>query len=128
MNKPTVAILGASTDRSKFGNKSVRAHLQRGYQVFPINPRADEVEGVKAYPSLDALPVAALDRVSIYLPPHVGLGLLEQIERKHPREVWFNPGSTSDELLARANSLGLDPIQGCSIIDLGVSPAQFPDA
>ena len=42
MSQPTVAIIGASTDRSKFGNKSVRAHLQQGYEVFPVNPKGGE--------------------------------------------------------------------------------------
>ena len=126
MAKPTVAILGASQNRQKFGNKSVRAHLDQGYEVYPVNPNADEVEGLKAYPSLRDLPVNSLDRVSVYLPPAVGLTVLEDIKAISPKEVWFNPGSDSDEILDRAGDLGLNVIAGCSIVDLGVSPSQFP--
>jgi hypothetical protein len=128
MPKPTVAIIGASADRAKYGNKSVRAHLRQGYEVYPVNPHAGDVEGLQAYPTLDDLPVAELDRVSVYVPPRVGIGLLEQIERKHPKEVWFNPGSADDALIARAEALGLNVIQACSILDTGMSPAQLPDS
>ena len=126
MSAPKVAIVGASPDRRKFGNKSVRAHRQQGYDVYPVHPTAAEVEGLQAYPSLDELPVAQVDRVSLYVPPQVGLTLLESIAKLAPREVWLNPGTESPELIARAEELGLPVIQACSIVDLGVSPSQFP--
>ena len=123
MPKPTVAILGASRDRRKYGNKSLRAHLQQGYDVYPVNPHADEIEGVPCYPNLAAVPAAKLDRISVYLPPKVGLGLLNEIKAKGAGEVWFNPGSESAELLGRAEALGLAVVQACSIVDVGLSPA-----
>lgn len=122
MSKPTVAILGASRDRRKYGNKSVRAHLQQGFEVFPVNPKADVVEGLKAYPDLASVPAKELDRISVYLPPDVALGLLEEIQKRGAREVWFNPGSDSPEVVARAEQLGLDIIRACSIVDVGLSP------
>ena len=125
MSKPTVAILGASRDRSKYGNKSVRAHLAKGYEVFPINPGATEIEGLPAYPSLSAVPAAHLDRISVYLPPAVGLKLLDEIKAKGADEVWFNPGSDNSELIAKAESLGLNVIQACSIVDVGQSSNQL---
>jgi predicted CoA-binding protein len=123
--RPTVAILGASSDRQKYGNKSLRAHLQQGYDVYPVNPRATEIEGLKSYPNLAAIPVARLDRISIYLPPAVGIGLLPEIKARGAKEVWLNPGSESPELLAEAEKIGLDVIQACSIVDVGMSPAQL---
>lgn len=116
--KPTVAILGASRDPRKFGYRSVVSHLRHGYDVYPINPQADEIGGIRAYPSLDQLPLATIERISVYLPPEIGLTLLDQIAAKHPREVWFNPGSESRELLDRAEALGLPVIAACSLIDL----------
>jgi predicted CoA-binding protein len=125
MSRPTVAILGASRDRRKYGNKSVRAHAQQGYEVFPVNPHAAEIEGLKAYPDLASVPVKQLDRISVYLPPEVALGLLEEIQRRGAKDVWFNPGSDSPDVVARAEELGLDIIRACSIVDLGVSPGGF---
>lgn len=121
MPKPTVAILGASADRSKFGNKSVRAHLRRGYDVYPVNPKGGEIEGLKVYKSLAEIPVP-LNRISLYLPPAVGLTMLDQIQAKGCDELWLNPGSDSPEMIAQAQSLGLDPIVACSIVAIGEVP------
>lgn len=123
MSKPTVAILGASTERTKFGNKSVRAHLQNGYDVFPVNPRGGQVEGLKVYTSLKEIPVDQLDRISIYVPPQVGMKMVGDIAAKPARQVFFNPGSESAELLEAARQRGITPIQACSIVDVGVVPA-----
>ena len=121
----TVAILGASSDRSKFGNKSVRAHLKAGYRVFPVNPKETEIEGLTAYPSLAALP-QKVTRVSVYLPPPIGLKVLPEIAAAGASEVWFNPGAADDAVLEKAAELGVPAIDGCSIVDLGLSPSMFP--
>ena len=127
MPKPSVAILGASSDRSKFGNKAVRAHLQQGYEVYPVNPRGGEIEGLTVYSSLADVPAARLTRISVYLPPHIGLQMLDEIASRGCDELWLNPGSDSAEVVAKARELGLDPIIACSIIELGTSPHQFED-
>ena len=123
----SVAILGASSDRSKFGNKSVRAHAHAGYTVYPVNPRGGEIEGWTTYTSLANVPETSLTRISVYLPPSIGLAEIESIASKGCEELWLNPGSESKEVVAAARSAGLDPILGCSIVELGVSPAEFPE-
>jgi len=123
-DRPTVAIVGASQDRSKFGNISVRAHHQQGYEVFPVNPKADEIEDLTVYPSLTEIP-DRLDRVSVYLPPHLTVELLDEIAEVSPDEIWLNPGSSSEAVRQRAVELGLDVTEACSIVDLGVSPQDF---
>lgn len=123
---PTVAILGASTDRSKFGNKSVRAHQQQGFTVYPVNPKAEVIEGLTAYKSLADVPAGKLDRISVYLPPQVGMAVLPEIAARGCDELWLNPGSDSDELVAAAREKGLNVIQACSIVDVGVSPHDLP--
>ncbi len=126
MSQRSVAILGASADRSKFGNKSLRAHAQAGYTVYPVNPKGGQIEGLTAYRTLAEVPLAHLDRISVYLPPPLGLAMLDEIAAKGCDEVWFNPGSDSPEIIAKARQLGLKAIADCSIVDLGLSPAQFP--
>lgn len=122
---PTVAVLGASRDRTKYGNKSVRAHARAGWEVFPINPQATEIEGFLAYRSLRDVPVRSLDRVTVYLPPEIGIALLDDIVSCQPREVWLNPGSENEALLSAAEKLALPVICACSIVDVGLSPAIF---
>ncbi len=78
-SRPTVAIIGANDDRSKFGNKAVRAFRDQGWEVFPIHPTLTAVEGIPAYPDLGAVPVERLDRVSFYVPPAVGVKLIDMV-------------------------------------------------
>jgi uncharacterized protein len=121
----TVAVIGASADRTKYGNKAVRAFRDAGWTVFPIHPTLAIVEGLAAYRDLDALPVAVLNQVSFYVPPQVGIALLEQVNRKHVQEVWLNPGSESTEILECAKALGLNVIQACSILGVGLHPGLY---
>lgn len=122
---PAVAIIGASPDRAKFGNKAVRAYRKMGYEVYPIHPKATEIEGLKAYATLDDVPRNDFERVSFYVPPAIGLGVIEAIARKHVEEVWLNPGAESPELEARGRELGLNIVVGCSILAVGVSPEEL---
>jgi len=118
---PSVAVIGASADRHKYGNKAVRAYLRQGWTVYPVNPNETTVEGLPAYPTLAAVP-GPVDRVTMYVPPSVGITLLEAIKSKGASELFLNPGSEDDALVARAEALGLDPIQACSIVDIGERP------
>ncbi len=117
----TVAIIGASNNRAKFGNKAVRAHLQQGYQVYPVNPRENQIEGLPVYREIGEVPVRP-ERISVYLPPHVLLKLLPAIAARGCDELWLNPGTESSEVLAEAERLGLNVVQACSIVGIGVSP------
>lgn len=117
----TVAVVGASYDRAKYGNKAVRAYLADGWTVYPVIRRGDELEGLKAYTSLRDVP-QPLNRVTIYLPPKLGLTLLEDIAAVKPDEFYVNPGAESPELLAKAKELGLEPIVACSILAIGQMP------
>lgn len=117
----TVAIVGASTNRAKYGNKAVRAFLQKGYRVYPVNPKEAEIEGLPAYATISDVPVRP-DLVSIYLPPTLLLKALPDIAAKGCDELWLNPGTESDEVLALAADLGLNVIQACSVVGIGLSP------
>lgn len=127
MSDPSVAVIGASHDRRKYGNKAVRAYVESGYTVFPINPKEATIEGLTAYPSVKEIP-SPVDFVSLYVPPAVGLKLLPEIAALEPRELWLNPGSESDDLIEAAADLRLRTVVACSIVALGLSPEEFPDA
>lgn len=124
---PTVAILGASADRSKFGNKSLRAHRDAGYTVYAINPKGGDVEGIAAITSILDVPEIRLDRISVYLPPAILLKSLPDIASKGCEELWLNPGTESAEVIESAKQLGLNVVVGCSIIDVGKSPRDYAD-
>jgi len=116
-----VAIIGASSDRRKFGNRALRAYQQQGHTVIPINPNEAEVEGIKTYASVLDVP-GPIDMASFYVQPDVGERVIEDVARKGIPEVWLNPGAESDALLARAEALGIKPILACSVIAIGKNP------
>ena len=116
-----VAVIGASNNRHKFGNRAVRAFQQQGYTVVPINPHEAEVEGLKSYASVLDVP-GAIDMASFYLPPEIGLQVIDEVARKGIPEVWLNPGAESDALIARAKALHIQPIVACSVVAIGQNP------
>jgi predicted CoA-binding protein len=120
----TVAIIGASNDRTKYGNKAVRAFRQQGYTVYPVNPKEAQIEGLPVYRSILDVPVRPQE-VSVYLPPPVLLKVLPDIAARGCDELWLNPGTESEAVLAETARLGLNAIQACSIVGLGLSPASL---
>ena len=120
----TVAVVGASNDRRKFGNKALRAFREEGHRVIPINPHESEVEGLRAFPSVLDVP-EPIDMATVYVQPEVALELLPEFERKEIGEIWINPGAESDALMAEASRRHLNAIFACSIIGVGRSPSEF---
>jgi predicted CoA-binding protein len=126
MSQPTIAIIGASSDRRKFGNRALRAYASRGYVVYPVHPREATIEALPVYRSILDVPATELDRVSLYLPSEAALPVLDELARKPAKEVWLNPGADDPRVVARARELGLPVIVGCSIVDVGVDPHAMP--
>ena len=120
----TVAVIGASNDRSKFGNKAFRAFQQEGYKVVPINPNESSVEGVPTFPSVTDVP-DTIDMATVYVPPEIGITLLDGFEKKQIAEILFNPGAESDELISEARRRKLNVIEACSIVGIGRNPYSF---
>ena len=120
--RKNIAVVGASRNRRKFGNKCVRAYKEAGWEVYPINPRAEEVEGFTAYPNLDAVP-RELNRVALYSPPPRTRRLLPSLPSQV--EIFFNPGTADANILQEARSLGLEVRDACAIVAIGFSPSQF---
>jgi predicted CoA-binding protein len=114
------AVVGASRDRGKYGNKVLRAYLQNGLKVFAVNPRETEIEGLVAYPGLGSLP-EPVHGVSIVTPPAVTEEVVRQAAAAGIRHVWMQPGAESPEALRRAEALGLEVIAGgpCALVALG---------
>ena len=114
------AVVGASTDRSKYGNKVVRAYLQNNRAVYPVNRAANVVEGLKAYPTLADLP-EAVHGISIITPPRVTETVVERAGELGIKKIWMQPGAGSDSAMESAKRLGLNIIGGgpCLLVVLG---------
>ena len=128
-----VAVIGASRDRRKFGNKAVRAFRRRGFAVVPINARGSgtaavdrQIEGLPVHASVLDAP-GPIDLATIYVPPEIGETLVEEIAAKGIPTLWVNPGAESRRLVERARALGIETTLHCSIVAIGESPADYDD-
>ena len=125
-----VAVIGASRERWKFGNKAVRAFHRCGYEVVAINPRYETddngggIEGQPTYPSVLDVPTS-IDLATFYVPPSIGEQVVADVAAKQIPEVWLNPGAESEGLIGRARELGLETRLGCSIVAIGETPSDY---
>ena len=121
---PVIAVIGASTDRSKFGNKALRAFRAQGYTVVPINPHESEIEGEPAYARVTDYP-HRIDEATLYVRADAGVRVMDDLAAKGIGVVWLNPGADAPRVVARARTLGLDVRVACSILAVGESPAAY---
>lgn len=117
----TVAVIGASNNRRKFGNKAVRGFEAQGYKVVPISSHEARIEGISAYRSVLDVPYQ-IDMATIYVPSASGIEILDEIVEKKIPEVWINPGADSPDMLQKAYKLGIEPIVACSLVAIGEMP------
>lgn len=123
-----IMIIGATSNREKYGNKAVRAYIQQGHEVLPVNPSATEVEGVRCYSSIADVPgvndgQGKIDRATLYIPAKFAIAAVRELgARGDVVEVFFNPGTESDEAMKLAEELGMTATYGCAILDVGVNP------
>lgn len=120
----TVAIVGLSTDPEKTSHKIAQVMIDAGYDVIPVHPKAAEVLGRKAYPSLAEVPVA-IDIVDVFRPSDEGAGVARQAVDAGAGAVWLQLGIASDEARAIAEAAGLryveDTCIGATALRLGVT-------
>lgn len=114
------AVVGASSDRAKYGNKVLRCYLQNARKVFAVNPREAEVEGVRCYPDLAALP-APVHGVSIITPPPITERIVDEAIAAGIQHLWMQPGAESAKAVRNARDNGLSVISGgpCLLVVLG---------
>jgi uncharacterized protein len=120
----TVAVIGASNDRSKFGNKAVRAFQKTGHKVFPVHPAQTEVEGLPCFKTIKDVPERPT-LTTVYVGPDRLLQILPDIAARGCDELWLNPGTVSSEVLSKARELGLKTVETCSILAVGMSPSEL---
>jgi hypothetical protein len=126
MEEKKIIIVGASNNRSRFSNRAVRAFRDRGWTVYPVHPRETEVEGIPCFPTVADVPGTA-EWLSLYVLPPAGMLAIEAASTKGVRNVYVNPGTESPELIAKIRSLGMNPIEACSIISVGADPRAYGD-
>ena len=113
------AVVGASQDRAKYGNKVLRAYLQNQRRVYPVNPNSKEVEGLESFPDL-AAPPESVHGISVITKPDVTESIVEQAAELGIENIWLQPGAESERAVERAEQLGMNVIAGgpCALVAL----------
>ena len=114
------AVVGASRDRRKYGNKVVRVYLQNHREVYPVNPHADQIEGLQSYAGLSSLP-QPVDAVSIITPPPVTEQIVLDAIEAGIGHLWMQPGAESSKAVQLAKDAGINVIHDgpCILVTLG---------
>ena len=95
------AVVGASANRHKYGNKVLRAYLNAGRKAIPVHPSEDQIEGIAASADLPSIP-EKVDAISIITPPQVTETIIIQAVKCGIKHVWIQPGAESDMALSLA--------------------------
>lgn len=111
------AIIGASTNRTKYGHRVFRVLTDSGYVAYPVNPNHDEIDGARCYPTVGDLPEQP-GAVCLVVPPRVGLDIVRQCAAAGIERLWFQPGAESAENLALARDLGLKVVAHACVMVL----------
>ncbi len=115
--KRNVAVLGASPKPDRYSNQAVRLLGEYQYRTFPVNPAFAEIEGRKCYRSLAEI-AEPLHTVTLYLGEARSTPLIDEILAAKPERIILNPGAENDELTEAASSLGIEVVEGCTLVML----------
>jgi predicted CoA-binding protein len=110
-----IAVAGVSRSKNEAANIIYRKLRDAGYQVFPVNPNAAEVEGESCYPDLTSIP-GGVDGVVIATHPSVTRDITSECARLGIQRVWmhrsFGPGSWSEDAVEFCRENGISVIPG----------------
>lgn len=106
LDKKNWAIVGVTENKERFGYKIWKLLRDRGYNVYGVNPKYSEIEGVKIYKTLADLP-EKVEVVNVIVNPKISLLLLDEIEKQGIKYAWFQPGSLDEDVLDKAESTDL---------------------
>lgn len=113
----TYQVVGASRDPHKYGHRVFKDLLEGGYKVYPVNPAEGELLGEKVYAKVGDYK-GNVDVAIMVVPASVGDSVLDEIVAKGIKNVWFQPGSESEQLLQKCSQLGLGYSAGkCIMIE-----------
>ena len=113
----TVAVLGASPKPERYSNQAVKALLEHGYDVIPVNPIAEKIHGLTSLESLDDIP-GQVDTLTVYINQRLSWKLCKPIIKLNPRRAIFNPGSENFELERLLAERGVEIVHACTLVML----------
>lgn len=117
LNEKNWAVVGASENELNFGCKVYKKLKAFDYNVYPVSPNYETVDGDKAYKSIKDIE-GPVDVVAFVVNPRIGINILDECREKGYTKVWLQPGTASKALLEKAASLGIDVVESCVLVEL----------
>jgi len=118
IGKKTWAVIGASHHKKNFGYKIYKTLKRFGYDVYPVNPGCETIDGDKVYPSIGALPIVP-ECVDMVVKPEIGIRLLDSIKEVGISHIWFQPGTMDEAIIKKMKELELEAVtEGCVMAEL----------
>ncbi|MFC1864744.1 CoA-binding protein [Chloroflexota bacterium] len=99
MAQKRFAIVGATDNPEKYGHQIFKNLKNRGYEVYPVNPKLKELDGTRCYANLAIIPVK-VDVVDFVVPPEVTEEILKECKELGLSRIWLQPGSESEAAIA----------------------------
>lgn len=119
LDKKVWAVVGATENPAKFGNKIYKKLKAFGYDVYAVNPMYTEVDGDKCYSSLSDVPVK-IDCVNVVVGPDKSVHVLDEVKRLGIENIWFQPGTYTPEIVEASEVAGLNTVyMNCVLVELG---------
>ncbi len=118
-NSPAFAVIGASKNREKFGNKVLRCYMENKFVVYPVNPVESQIEGLNCFISIAELP-DTVKSISVVTPPTVTEQVVEEAYIKGINNIWMQPGAESKAAIEKCQNYGINCIAGgpCILVEL----------
>lgn len=112
LNNENYAVVGVSPNRDKYAYKIYTLLKNKGKKAFGVHPTIEKVDEDTVYPTLESIPTD-VDIAVFVVKPQIGLTYLSLVAEKGIKTIWLQPGTINDELLTKADELGLTVIQDC---------------
>lgn len=117
LEKTKWAVVGANGDSDKYGNMIFKKLLKKGYEVYPVNPNYETIDGYKCYPDLTSLPIKP-EVIDMVVSPKRGRAIIEEAAKLGINNIWLQPGTYDEELLKLIQDRGLTAVQACVLVAL----------
>ncbi len=93
----SIALVGASNNPRKYGNKILLDLISKGHNVYPVNNKEKNIEGIKSYKSVDAIPEIP-SIINFVIPPNEGMAVTRDLVEKGYDNFWYQPGAESNKI------------------------------
>lgn len=115
LEKKVWAVVGVNQNPEKFGNMIYKRLKNNGYEVYPVNPVYETIDGDICYKNLSSIPKIP-EVINMVVAPEMGKPYIEEAAKLGIKYVWFQPGTFDKELFVLVKEFGMEALQACVLL------------